>query len=265
MNALLMTLLTVLLMAAPASTAAQAPLKAGEKGVPIPQLLRAPRPVYPNIAIRERAGAEVVLAFVVDATGKVAHPEVLDFSIFEDSKNARTSKSDDRLKKSFIDASLTALMRRRYAPAIYRSEPVSVAMEVAIDFVFEEEASRRRWSQVEEGLSVLAEDLIPEGAAVAGQDGVSYPITWKNPNPIQPTGAMLRGIQSRVTLLVLVSEQGDVAQIVFTRAENNDYGFAKAAETAVGRWRFRPAYRDDKPIAAYHWVRLRIPPSTSTP
>lgn len=265
MNALPITVLTMLLLAAPAAAAEQTPLKAGEHGVPIPQILRAPRPVYPSVAIREGASAEVVLAFVVDAKGKVTQPELLNFSIFEDNARARTAKSADRLKKSFVDASITALLRRRYAPAIYRSEPVPVVMEVAIDFVFEEEASRRRWSQIEEGLSVLAQDLIPEGAAIAGQDGVSYPIMWKNPDPIQPVGAMLRDIRSRVTLLVLVSAQGNVSRIVFTRAENNDYDFVEAAETAVSRWRFRPAYRDGKPAAAYHWVRLSIPPPDGKP
>ena len=265
MKTLLMILLTALLVAAPVSTTAQEPLKAGENGVPNPQLLRAPRPSYPDIAIRARVGAEVILTFVVDENGNVTNPDVLNFSIFHDGTTSLPPKNEDRIRNSFIDASFTALLRRRYAPAIYRRQAVPVAMEVAFDFVLEEETSRRRWHQVEEGLSILANQLIPEGAAVAGQDGVSYPIIWKHPDPILPTGAMLRGIRSRVTLLVLVSEEGDVSEIVFTRAENNDYGFAKAAETAVGRWRFRPAYRDGKAIAAYHWVRLSIPPAASTP
>jgi TonB family protein len=47
-----------------------------------------------------------------------------------------------------------------------------------------------------------------------------------------------------VAINALISENGDVLQVVVTESQATGYGLEKAAETAVRKWKFKPATKD---------------------
>lgn len=71
--------------------------------------------------------------------------------------------------------------------------------------------------------------------------------------PHYPTDLRKAGIQGRVTILFTITAEGEVTDLLVTRA--NDIRFADAAKRAVAQWRFRPARNDGQPVAC----RLQVP------
>jgi hypothetical protein len=237
-----------------------APLVPGHQGVTYPQLLHAPLPVYPQHSSRASIYATVRTRFVVLASGEVVQVTIEDSSM---GGEATTGKSPDGLAGTAVDfeaSARRALLGRRYAPAMKNAKPVPVQMELTFEFSPEERLALNRWGQVKEGLQALAtSEIIPEGSFVAGEDDVSFPVAVKQRAPIQPHGARVRGLRSRVLLLLLVDKEGLVQELPLSRAEVNEYTFVDSAEAAVRRWRFTPAEKDGEPVAAYHWLQLTIP------
>ncbi len=232
----------------------------GHKGVTYPQVLKAPLPVYPMAATRKDVEATIRVGFVVRSDGFVEQVQILDATLGEESMKAAADAPGKISIAEFEEAVRKAMGRRRYAPAMRQGRPVAVSMETTVVFSSEEWESLRRWNQVGEGLHALADaSIIPEGAGVAGEDGVSYPVAAKQRAANQPHAARIRGIRSRVALLLLVDEEGQVADIPLMRAEHPSLGFAEAAADAVRRWRFEPARKDGQPVAAYHWLEVSIP------
>lgn len=62
--------------------------------------------------------------------------------------------------------------------------------------------------------------------------------------PRFPAAAKGRGVAGTVMLNTLISENGDVLQTVVIRKIDGPYGFNEAAERAVKKWKFRPAWKD---------------------
>ena len=236
------------------------PLVPGSHGVTYPQLLHAPLPVYPQNSSRASIHATVRMSYVVLASGEVDQVKVEESSVGGEAVETKSPGDLAVVTAEFETVAGRALRARRYAPAMKDARPVAVRMELVYEFSPEERLALSRWRQVEVGLRALATaDLIPEDANVAGADDVSIPVAIKQRAPIQPHGARVRGLRSRVLLLLLVDEEGRVETIPLVRAEIDDYMFADAAEAAVRRWRFTPAEKDGAPVAAYHWLQLTIP------
>jgi len=254
-----LVLAAAMLMAAGDNDAPQ-PFHPGQKGVTYPQVLKAPLPVYPEAATRAGVEATVRVSFVVGAEGYVDEVDILASSLGPGAPQA----ARDAVRKvgtgAFEEAVRKAFLRRRYAPAMRQGHPVPVRMETTVIFSTAEREALRRWQQVESGLHALADArIIPAGAHVAGRDGVGYPIAVKQRAPVQPHGARIRGIRSRVALLLLVDADGEVADIPLMRAEKPGQGFDEAAERAIRGWRFAPARKDGEAVAAYHWLEVTIP------
>ncbi len=81
-------------------------------------------------------------------------------------------------------------------------------------------------------------------------DIVSIKLVDTKPELIQqelprfPGAAKGRGISGTVLLNALISENGDVLQTVAIRKIDSPFGFNEAAERAVKKWKFRPAWKD---------------------
>lgn len=254
-------LAAAMLMAISGSDAPQ-PLRPGHKGVTYPQVLKAPLPVYPMAATRFSVEATIRVTFVVTSRGFVDQVQILEASLGEESLKDAADVPGKITTAGFEEAVLEAMNRRRYAPAMRQGRPVAVHMETTVVFSSEEREDLRRWQQVEKGLHALADaTIIPEDADVAGTNGVSYPAAIKQRAPIQPHSARIRGIRSRVALLLLVDVEGKVADIPLMRAQRPALGFAEAAASAVRRWRFAPARKEGRAVAAYHWLQMSIPSS----
>lgn len=70
-----------------------------------------------------------------------------------------------------------------------------------------------------------------------------------------PRRARRRGLEGVVELRILVGATGEVERAVVERSSGHDV-LDEAAKSGVARWRFEPALRDGKPVAA--WIRRTI-------
>ncbi len=88
----------------------------------------------------------------------------------------------------------------------------------------------------------------PTKGQAAGDDRAAEPIPG-NPRPQYPRIARSRGHQGRVLIRVAVLGNGLVGRAMV--AQSSGHGsLDRAALSAVERWRFRPALRDGKAVAA---------------
>jgi TonB family protein len=62
---------------------------------------------------------------------------------------------------------------------------------------------------------------------------------------VYPPAAKVKKIQGQVAGLILVSENGDVENVLFSKG---DPLLAAAAEEAAKRWKFKPVLKDGKPV-----------------
>jgi protein TonB len=241
----------LLACATTAGAASDAPMVPGEDGVTLPQKIRDVLPDYPLGAQRTRKEGTVKLRFVVLDDGNVDEVEVIESS---------------NPGNGFEEAAQRAVRHWRYAPAMHDGEPVDVTMEIRVEFSPEEVLQQKRWHQIEEGLKAVARDgIYTEGAHVAGEDGVTYPVAVRQKKALYPHGARIRGIRTSVVLLALVDAEGHVTDIPLGHSQNNDYPFKEAAMQSVREWRFQPATNDGQPVAAYHWVRVDFPSRSQQP
>jgi protein TonB len=98
--------------------------------------------------------------------------------------------------------------------------------------------------------SLTNADVTGSGVVPAGLDTKVH-----NQEPIYPNGAVLRGQQGAVVLVVEVSPQGLASGVDVFRSS----GFAlldHAARDAVATWHFMAAVRDGQPIASSMLVRV---------
>lgn len=74
-----------------------------------------------------------------------------------------------------------------------------------------------------------------------------------NPLPKYPAEARNRGITGVVVLKIIVDTQGNVGKVEVLRGEEP---FVGAAVEAVRKWKYKPAYYQNKPIMIYHIVKI---------
>ena len=70
---------------------------------------------------------------------------------------------------------------------------------------------------------------------------------FRNPEPEYPFASRSRGEQGVVTVLLRVSEAGQVTGVEVVQTSGHP-ALDAAAQRAVLRWRFRPAQRDGTPV-----------------
>ena len=94
--------------------------------------------------------------------------------------------------------------------------------------------------------------------AVAGIGGATHPerLAEYYVEPVYPPPAMRAGIRGTVHLDVIVRSDGTVGDITVVDSTRPGFGFEDAAIAAVGRWRYRPALRDQKPVDVSILVRI---------
>jgi TonB family protein len=82
------------------------------------------------------------------------------------------------------------------------------------------------------------------------------PRTIRTAEPVYPPTAMSIRAETSVTVNALISETGDVIQTSVTGKTKGFYGFDKAAENAVRKWKFSPARKDG--VAVRVWKPITI-------
>ncbi len=94
------------------------------------------------------------------------------------------------------------------------------------------------------------------GDLVPLEQTATPPQVLKMIDPVYPPLAFQREIQGTVTVNALISENGDVLQIVTLNSQVKGYGLEKATEAAVRRWKFKPATKDGVNVRV--WKPLSI-------
>ncbi len=70
------------------------------------------------------------------------------------------------------------------------------------------------------------------------------PVTLKTVDPVYPPSAQRLGVEGSITVNVLIDENGTVIDTGILKGIQDDKGLGKAAETAIRKWKFRPARKD---------------------
>lgn len=93
----------------------------------------------------------------------------------------------------------------------------------------------------------------PPGASGERQIFITYeeaPVLLKMVQPKYPDIAKKAGVEGRVTLQIVVDEEGNVQDALVVLAIPAGI-FEEAAIEAVMQWKFKPARQRDKPVAVY--------------
>jgi TonB family protein len=70
------------------------------------------------------------------------------------------------------------------------------------------------------------------------------PVTLKTVDPAYPPAAKRLGVEASITINVLINEKGNVIGTGILKGIKDDQGLGQAAETAVKKWKFKPANKD---------------------
>jgi TonB family protein len=131
-------LLLAACLAAPAAAAQDAPLVAGQDGVPVPKRTRFTAPEYPPEAQARGVRGIVILAITIDARGRVSEVDVV------------------RSIPGLDEAAIAAARRWEYEPLRVDGKPVAVRLTVPISFLLKLPEMTR-----EDGVPELSQGAAP--------------------------------------------------------------------------------------------------------
>jgi len=89
-----------------------------------------------------------------------------------------------------------------------------------------------------------AKPQVNEGDLVDLASVTEPPVTLKTIDPMYPPSAQRLGVEGSITVNALIDEKGNVIDTGILKGIQDDKGLGKAAETAVRKWKFRPAKKD---------------------
>jgi TonB family protein len=93
-------------------------------------------------------------------------------------------------------------------------------------------------------------DLIPLAEADV------LPKIIESPEPVYPPAARMMGTGGTVIVNALISETGSVLRTALIRKSNSNQGFENAAEAAVRKWKFEPAWKDGVRVRVWRPVSI---------
>jgi protein TonB len=96
------------------------------------------------------------------------------------------------------------------------------------------------------------------GPLIAGVQGVSNPVLLDKIQPIYPELARKAGIQGKVFLQAIVTEDGSVQNVSVLSCNAPDLGFEDAAIEAVKKWRYKPAEQKGQPVDVFFNVAVEF-------
>jgi TonB family protein len=98
---------------------------------------------------------------------------------------------------------------------------------------------------------------VREGDIVVPGPGVMPPMMIYREPPKYPPAAERMGVSGEVAAEALIGIDGTVEEVRITRVEGRDFGFEKATEEAIYKWRYKPATK--KGVKVRVWVTIRVP------
>ncbi|OGD22822.1 MAG: hypothetical protein A2W03_03555 [Candidatus Aminicenantes bacterium RBG_16_63_16] len=100
-----------------------------------------------------------------------------------------------------------------------------------------------------------------EGALVALDQAESAPVLMRKVDPKYPPLALKSNAGGTVTVNALISEKGDVLRTEILKGVKDGYGLEGAAETAIRRWKFRPARKDGVNVRVWKAFDITFKPN----
>jgi periplasmic protein TonB len=84
-------------------------------------------------------------------------------------------------------------------------------------------------------------------------ENATAPVALSNPQPSYPEQARGAGVEATVVVKFVVTEAGDVTNVVIVRGHPL---FDEAVLSAIRSWRYKPALFEGRPIPVYRVVRI---------
>jgi TonB family protein len=98
---------------------------------------------------------------------------------------------------------------------------------------------------------------VREGDIVVPGPGVNPPVMIYREPPRYPPAAERMGASGVVAAEALVGINGVVEEVRITKVEGRNFGFEKATEEAIYKWRYKPATKGGVKVRV--WVTIRVP------
>jgi protein TonB len=114
------------------------------------------------------------------------------------------------------------------------------------------EPKRKKEEQKDTPQPVKEGDLVPLGLV----DIPPEPI--KKIFPVYPIVAMRLNIRGTVIVNALISEKGDVISTAILKGVNGSFRLNEAAQKAVRKWKFKPAYKDSKAVKVWKPITIKF-------
>ncbi len=179
-----------------------------------PAVVSASMPRYPFSAAKEGIEGKVVVKMVIDSDGKVREPEVF--------------KAEP--EGIFDEAALEAIGRYEFKPAVKDGKNVDCIVYMPIVFAlgqFDKEPYLKKYKLNEIGQPPKPVYFAP---------------------PKYPYEAMRKGISGKVVLKFVVAPDGRAYEPEVISSEPEGV-FDEAALETIGKYKFKPAVKDGKPVA----------------
>jgi TonB family protein len=104
---------------------------------------------------------------------------------------------------------------------------------------------------------------IQPGELIALNQVDTPPALLKKIEPKYPAQALNMGVEGTVTVNTLISENGDVVRTEILKGVKGDYGFERAAESAIRQWKFRPAQKGGAKVKVWKPIDINFKLSQS--
>ncbi len=208
---------------------------ASEDALPVATFRVIPSSIAGPSANETRGAVEVEV--VVDASGRVAHARVV------------TS-----LAEAFDQASLEAVRRWRFRPAMRSNKPITTL--VGVRFMFLPPRTAGGNPEVNALVGVLPRRPLPDPAApldaypIKGTPGLVPLRAIRTVTPEYTPAAMKRKIQGDVELEIVVRADGSVGSARVLRSLDASLGLDEQALIGARYWFFEPATLNGQAVAA---------------
>lgn len=103
----------------------------------------------------------------------------------------------------------------------------------------------------------LPKKVLP-GAIIPLKEADTPPKLIKQTRTRYPPKALTMGVEAKITVNVLISENGDVIKTAIIKGEKGSFGFNEATEKAVRQWKFSPAIKDGVKVKVWRPITIRF-------
>jgi TonB family protein len=188
-------------------------------------------PTYPPLAKQARIQGKVVFAAIIGRDGAIQSLQLI---------------SGHPL---LAPGAMEAVKQWLYKPTMVNSQPVEVATQIEINFTLSDAAATQKPAEV-------PPTTAPQPQVYNIGNGVSAPVILRKVEPEYTEEARKAKYAGTVLLQVEVWPDGTVHNAKVLRSLG--LGLDEKAVEAVKQWKFRPGYKDGRPVAVTVAIQIRF-------